>query len=99
MATALATIVDDVEARLLKAKKMGYTLTLKIKYADYRQVTRSRTVDSPLQQAADMGPLAQALLEHHLEPEPQVRLLGVAMANLVAADTVGYQQLSLPMEE
>lgn len=98
MATALATIVDEVETRLLKAKKMGYTLTLKIKYADYRQVTRSRTVDSPLQQAADMGPLAQALLEHHLEPEPRVRLLGVAMANLVAADTVGYQQLSLPME-
>ncbi|MEM7063185.1 MAG: DNA polymerase IV [Cyanobacteria bacterium P01_B01_bin.77] len=99
MATALATIVDEVETRLLKAKKMGYTLTLKIKYADYRQVTRSRRVDSPLQQAADMGPLAQALLEHHLEPEPQVRLLGVAMANLVAADTVGYQQLSLPMEK
>ena len=95
MATALVAIVDEVEARLLKAKKMGHTLTLKIKYADYRQITRSRTLDVPLQRAADMAPLAQALLEHHLEPRPRVRLLGVAMANLVPAETVGYQQLSL----
>ena len=95
MAAALVTIVDEVEARMLKAKKMGYTLTLKIKYADYRQITRSRTVDLPMQQATDMGILAQALLEHHLEPQPRVRLLGVAMANLVPAQLVGYQQLSL----
>ncbi|MEM9978051.1 MAG: hypothetical protein AAF808_10520 [Cyanobacteria bacterium P01_D01_bin.2] len=95
MATALVAIVDEVEARLLKAKKMGHTLTLKIKYADYRQITRSRTLDVPLQRAVDMAPLAQALLEHHLEPRPRVRLLGVAMANLVPAETVGYQQLSL----
>ncbi|MDV3349865.1 DNA polymerase IV [Leptothoe sp. LEGE 181152] len=95
MSQALATIVDEVEARLLKAKKMGYTLTLKVKYANYRQITRSRTVDVPMQRATDMGPLAQALLEHHLEPQPQVRLLGVAIANLVPAETVGFQQLSL----
>ncbi|MEO0739590.1 MAG: DNA polymerase IV [Cyanobacteria bacterium J06649_12] len=95
MAAALVTIVDEVEARMLKAKKMGYTLTLKIKYADYRQITRSRTVDVPMQQATDMGGLAQALLEHHLEPQPRVRLLGVAMANLVPAQNIGYEQLSL----
>ena len=95
MGQALTTLVEEVETRLLKAKKMGYTLTLKIKYADYRQITRSRTVAVPMQRAADMGPLAQALLEHHLETHPQVRLLGVAMANLVPAEPVGYQQLSL----
>ncbi|MBT9314597.1 DNA polymerase IV [Leptothoe spongobia] len=95
MFEALTVIVDDVEARLLKAKKMGYTLTLKIKYADYRQITRSRTVTLPMHQAAEMGPLAQALLEHHLEPRPRVRLLGVAIANLVSAKDLGYQQLSL----
>ncbi|MEA5462484.1 DNA polymerase IV [Leptothoe sp. PORK10 BA2] len=95
MVEALTVIVDDVEARLLKAKKMGYTLTLKIKYADYRQITRSRTVAAPMQQAAEIGALAQALLEHHLEPQPRVRLLGVAIANLVSDQTLGYQQLSL----
>jgi DNA polymerase-4 len=95
MFTALAAIVDDVEARLIKAKKMGYTLTLKIKYADYRQITRSRTVDTPMQQATVIGPLAKALLSHHLESQPRVRLLGVAMANLVPAETLDYRQLSL----
>lgn len=97
MSVALTKIVNDVAARLINAKKMGYTLTLKIKYADYRQITRSRTVDSPMQQAADIEPLAQSLLEHHLEAQPQVRLLGVAIANLVPTETLGYQQLSLPM--
>ncbi|MEM6253244.1 MAG: DNA polymerase IV [Cyanobacteria bacterium P01_D01_bin.156] len=98
MTMALTKIVTDVEERLLKAKKMGYTLTLKIKYADYRQITRSRTVEIPMQRATEMGPLAQALLEHYLEPTPQVRLLGVAMANLVPATYGGYQQLSLPVQ-
>ncbi len=95
MTDALTVIVDEVENRLLKAKKIGYTLTLKIKYADYRQITRSRTVETPLQQATEIKPLAQALLEHHLEPQSQVRLLGVAIANLVSDQALGYQQLSL----
>ncbi|MEM9486985.1 MAG: DNA polymerase IV [Cyanobacteria bacterium P01_F01_bin.116] len=95
MSQALTGIVAEVETRLLKAKKMGHTLTLKIKYADYRQITRSRTVDIPLQRAAEIESLAQALLEHHLEPQPQVRLLGVAIANLVSDQNSGYQQLSL----
>ncbi|MEM7797460.1 MAG: DNA polymerase IV [Cyanobacteria bacterium P01_C01_bin.118] len=95
MSQALTGIVAEVETRLLKAKKMGHTLTLKIKYADYRQITRSRTVDIPLQRSAEIESLAQALLEHHLEPQPQVRLLGVAIANLVSDQNSGYQQLSL----
>ena len=95
MTKALAAIVDEVEARLLKANKMGYTLTLKIKYANYRQITRSRTLEVPMQRAVDIGPLAQALLEHHLDAHPRVRLLGIAIANLVPAEPVGFQQLSL----
>lgn len=95
MVTALINIVDEVESRLLKAQKMGYTLTLKIKYADYRQITRSRTLDAPMQGAEEITTLAQALLEHHLEPKPRVRLLGVAISNLVPARPLNYQQLSL----
>ncbi|MGD1951911.1 MAG: DNA polymerase IV [Leptolyngbyaceae cyanobacterium] len=95
MTKALAAIVDEVEARLLKANTMGHTLTLKIKYANYRQITRSRTLEIPMQRAADIGPLAQALLAHHLESHPRVRLLGIAIANLVPAEPVGFEQLSL----
>ncbi|MEM1253094.1 MAG: DNA polymerase IV [Cyanobacteria bacterium P01_H01_bin.21] len=97
MTEALAAIVDEVEARLLKANKMGHTLTLKIKYANYRQITRSRTLEVPMQRAVDIGPLAQALLEHHLDAHPRVRLLGIAISNLVPAEPVGFEQLSLPM--
>ena len=97
MTKALTAIVDEVEARLLKANTMGHTLTLKIKYANYRQITRSRTLEIPMQRAVDIGPLAQALLEHHLDAHPQVRLLGIAIANLVPAEPVGFEQLSLPM--
>ena len=95
MTKALAAIVDEVEARLLKANIMGHTLTLKIKYANYRQITRSRTLEVPMQRAVDICPLAQALLEHHLDAHPRVRLLGIAIANLVPAEPVGFQQLSL----
>jgi DNA polymerase-4 len=40
-------MVDDVWAWCEKAQSFGQTVTVKIKFADFRQVTRSRTLSAP----------------------------------------------------
>ena len=94
MRSALVPIAAEVQGRLQKAKRVGYTLTLKVKYANYQQITRSRTVADPLQTVDDLLPLAESLLQGHLEPGRRVRLLGLTVANLATA--TAPVQLPLP---
>ena len=93
MSAALAKIAEDVHQRLLKHERSGYTLTLKIKYNNYDTITRSRTLDSPIQAVEDILPLAQNLLDIHLTISRPVRLLGITLSNL--SDSQAYTQLSL----
>jgi nucleotidyltransferase/DNA polymerase involved in DNA repair len=44
MEAALAKLAGEVATRLDKHQRYGYTLTLKVKYADYQQMTRAQTV-------------------------------------------------------
>ncbi|MEL6247910.1 MAG: DNA polymerase IV [Cyanobacteria bacterium J06627_15] len=94
MRKALVTLAEEVQTRLQKAQRVGYTLTLKVKYANYQQITRSRTVAYPLQTRSDLLPLAETLLTHHVDKGRQVRLLGLTVANLAAASEP--MQLPLP---
>ena len=73
----------------------GRTVTIKVKYADFRQITRSRTLSAPISDPAELRALALLLLEP-LFPSPRgVRLLGVALSSLSDAHESGWQ-LSLP---
>ncbi|MEM9162902.1 MAG: DNA polymerase IV, partial [Cyanobacteria bacterium P01_F01_bin.4] len=97
MIAALRPIAEEVQTRLQKAQRVGYTLTLKLKYANYQQITRSRTLTYPLQTIDDILPIAQALLQAHLNPTRKVRLLGITLANLAEAKSSRqYVQLALP---
>jgi len=97
MSAALVNIAEDVHQRLVKNKRSGYTLTLKIKYNNYDTITRSRTLESPIQAVSDILPLAQTLLKTHLTPNRPVRLLGITLSNLSDADS--HKQLSLGLTD
>jgi DNA polymerase-4 len=97
MAIALDKIALEVAERLTRNQRYGYTLTLKVKYADYQQITRSRTVTEPLRDSHAIYTLALELLHIHLERDRPVRLLGITISNLPErSTTVEYVQLSLP---
>ena len=93
MEQALARIAADVQGRLQKHKRSGYTITLKIKYNNYDTVTRSRTLETPIADEAEILRLARSLLETHLERDRPVRLLGITLSNLIECNT--HHQLSL----
>jgi DNA polymerase IV len=93
--TELRGICDQVAQRLTSHQQSGHTLTLKIKYANYQQITRSRTVGDRIARAAQIHTIAEQLLEQHLDPDRDVRLLGVAVAGLEEGNHIEQLQINL----
>jgi DNA polymerase-4 len=84
-------LADAVAGRLREAGRAGTTVVLKVRFGDFRTITRSRTVPVPVDAGPSLAKVAQALLDE-VDPSPGVRLLGVSVSNLVERASV---QLSL----
>jgi DNA polymerase IV len=100
-ATELLRMGDAVAARLRAGNLRGRTITLKVKFADFRQITRSRTLAQFVDTAPAIVNTAQALLMADDVAEEisrfGARLLGVSVSNLGSGDlgTVVAEQLDL----
>ncbi len=73
--------VLELVRRIEKNSFEGRTLTLKVKFLDFQQITRSITVDHTLRTKDDILPLAKQLMaevEYHSHP---IRLLGLGVSN------------------
>ena len=73
--------VLELVRRIAKQGFEGRTLTLKVKFQDFQQITRSVTVDHVLSSKDDILPLAKQLMagvEFHSHP---IRLLGLGVSN------------------
>ncbi|MFC2711578.1 DNA polymerase IV [Hoylesella oralis] len=75
-------IVTELSGRISKSKFNGRTLTLKVKFADFTQITRSKTVHKVLISKDDILPLAKELLSEVDLTKQSVRLLGLCVSNL-----------------
>lgn len=73
----------------------GRTVTLKVKYADFQQITRSRTLTAPVDGARDLGDMATDLLRPLFPVAKGIRLLGVTLSSLRSAAEAAERQLSL----
>nr|WP_323009808.1 DNA polymerase IV [Paracoccus sp. (in: a-proteobacteria)] len=60
----------------------GRTVTLKVKYADFQQITRSRTAELAIQNGKDLESVASQLLTALFPTEKGIRLLGVTLSSL-----------------
>jgi DNA polymerase-4 len=78
---------DKVATRLRKAGLTGRTVQLKVRYSDFRTITRSRTLAEPTDLAADLARTGGALLAA-VELEDGVRLLGLSIQQLDTASEV-----------
>ncbi|QGG97086.1 DNA polymerase IV [Actinomarinicola tropica] len=82
---------DAVASRLRRAGLTGRTVQLKVRFGDFRTITRSTTLDVPLDTGPEIARAAKALLDR-LDLAGGVRLLGVGVSGL--GDDSG-RQLSL----
>ena len=81
MLEKLQKIAKELEKRMLESATKGKTITLKIKYSDFTQQTRSKTIDHFIQMYEEMMPLVKELLLQEKLKE-SVRLLGISFSNL-----------------
>lgn len=81
MMDKLNAIGNELEKRMIHNNTKGKTITLKIKYSDFSQQTRSKTVPYFLQQKTDFMPLVKELLFQE-KLKNSVRLLGISFSNL-----------------
>jgi DNA polymerase-4 len=92
---ALLPIIEKVWRYCEGADIRGRTVTLKVKYADFSQVTRSRTGTAPVASRGELEQASLALLEP-LFPIPRgIRLLGVTLSALNEASAEAGAQLWL----
>lgn len=81
MLDKLNKIAEELERRMLKSQTKGKTITLKIKYSDFTQQTRSKTVETFMSRKEEFMPVVEQLL-YQEKLNNSVRLLGISFANL-----------------
>ncbi|WP_104902109.1 DNA polymerase IV [Nostoc sp. 'Peltigera membranacea cyanobiont' N6] len=95
MLQELEQIAQIVEQRLEQHETRGRTLTLKVKFSDYQQLTRSKTMLAPISELSTIFEIAKALFESIDLENRSIRLLGIALSNLDNAKQTQVIQLPL----
>jgi DNA polymerase IV len=91
--------LDDLWNDCVRLRCTGRTVTLKIKFADFQQITRSRSFASPIPDADRLHAIAHDLLRTQLPLPKGVRLLGVSLANLESTDAAsGFDEVGKQLE-
>ena len=85
MRRELLSLSDRVSARLRRHGIRGKTVTLKVKYHDFVQVTRAATLSDPTDDGGTLYRVALDLLGNTEAGARPVRLLGISVSKLVPA--------------
>ncbi len=95
----LQSLSTELDERLAKSETKGKTLTLKIKYNDFTQFTRSLTKEHFYKNASEFLKTSQKLWEQRPHNKP-IRLLGLALSNLNTEEQKQVSvQLKIPFKE
>jgi DNA polymerase-4 len=79
--SGVAAMADEVWAWCAKAQAFGRTVTVKIKFADFRQVTRSRSFAAAVMSRDHLQRASLDLVRSLFPPALGIRLVGVTVSN------------------
>ena len=88
---ALDNIIDIVWERIEVAKTRGRTVTLKMKYNDFKNVTRAHSVDHWVETKQEFAQLGHSLLEELLPLPKPIRLMGLTLSSLDRGEEASKQ--------
>jgi DNA polymerase IV len=94
--TELLRLSEKVAQRLRRGEVAGRTVVLKLRYANFSTVTRSRTVEVPIDQATELHGIVTEMLDALRLERVRVRLVGVGTTGLVPADAARQLRLLGP---
>ena len=99
MLNILKTISQKISGKMHEKKFKAKTLTVKIKYANFDVVSRSKTLELPFDDDKIMLHIGRKLLLQALGPKCSIRLLGFSVSNLVWLNDKSNKQEVLPFFE
>jgi hypothetical protein len=96
---ALEPVLAKLWAAYRRHGLTARTVTVKIKFANFRLITRARSCSEAIMSRAIIEQISRDLLQPHFSPSRGVRLLGVTLSNFHAATIVAENRqpaLALP---
>jgi len=97
MLEQLDKIADELEKRLHRTKVKGKTITIKLKYSDFTQQTRSKTINDFVDTKEVFFPIVKELI-YQEKPKQSVRLLGISITKLNSEEETKSVSAQLQME-
>lgn len=91
-------MADDVWHWCEKRQAFGRTVTVKVKYADFHQITRRRSQPVAVTSYNALRQAALELIRSVLPTEKGIRLVGVTVSNFVEVQTPAMIELPIFVE-
>ncbi len=85
----LLRLSEQVARRLRRAGQRGRTVTVKLRFADFRTITRQRTIPLPTDEEGTIFTLAREML-HRNAAGAMIRLLGVSVSGFCHGGATDY---------
>jgi len=96
----LKEIAEDIEKTMERYKALASTVTLKVKFHDFKSVTRSHTVEHDIHKSEHIMNHIWNLISKTEAGSKPLRLLGISLSGLSGKGFSEYDpQLKLPFEE
>jgi DNA polymerase IV len=92
----LQPIIDKVWSFCERTGTRGRTLTLKVKFQDFNQITRSRSLARAFRSREEIAQVGFDLLGPIFPTERRIRLLGIALSNLTGEAECNEQRREHP---
>ena len=95
MELALQELCKEVSESIGQMGRSARTVTIKLRWSDFKTITRQRTVPGEINKSEDIYKVAKSLLYENWKPGKPIRLLGVSASRLGVSD---QQKLKLEFE-
>jgi DNA polymerase-4 len=90
---ALQKLCEEVSESIGQMGRSARTITIKLRWSDFKTITRQKTVPGEIYKSTDIYKVAKALLYENWKPGKPIRLMGVSASRLGVSD-----QQKLPLE-
>jgi DNA polymerase IV len=94
---ALTHLADRVATRLRRSVRPGRTVTVRVRFADLRSVTRSVTLDAPIAATAILAEIAEQLVRSALGDHPDEKFISLLAISVSQLEPCWDLQLELPL--
>lgn len=92
---ALRKLSIVIEKRVKTHGNGGKTITMKIRFSDFKTISKSKTLSYYVSNADKIYETSLALLNKEYDPNWRIRLLGISVKNLKAENLNEGQQLTI----